>query len=144
MRCRWQRVKGFEKFSRNLVRVSVVKLQSEGRDSELGVGNSHSLLVKKLTDKQVESYRRWLGEQKLERSVLNLRDWLKEEVRIRVEAAEMVRRMVDRDDRKVNGSQGRIEGKFNGRAYFGGSGGRSGDDKPPCSFCKGKSWSLGM
>jgi hypothetical protein len=38
----------------------------------------------------VESCSRWLGEKKRERSVLNLRDWLKEEVRIRVEAVEMV------------------------------------------------------
>ena len=55
--------------------------------------------------------------------VLNLRDWLKEEVRIRVEAAEMVHGIVDRD-RKMDGSKGRIGGKFNGRAYFGGSRGR--------------------
>ena len=94
-------IKGFEKIS-DLVRVSVVKLQAEGRDSELGVGTFHSLLVKKLTDRQVESYSRWLGEQKLERSALNLRNWLKEEVRIRVEAAEMVHGIVDRDDGKVD------------------------------------------
>ena len=129
-------IKGFEKFS-DLVRVSVVKLQAEGRDSELGVGTFHSLLVKKLTDRQVESYSWWLGEQKLERSVLNLRDWLKEEVRIRVDAAEMVHGIVDRDDGKVDGSKGRTGGKFNGRSYFGGSRGRSGDDKLPCSFCAG-------
>ena len=53
-------IKGFEKFS-DLVRVSVVKLQAEGKDSELGAGTFHSLLVKKLTDRQVESYSRWLG-----------------------------------------------------------------------------------
>ena len=129
-------IKGFEKFS-DLVRVSAAKLQAKGRDSELGVGTFHSLLVKKLTDRQVESYSRWLGEQKLERSALNLRDWLKEEVRIRVEAAEMVHGIVDRDDGKVDGSKGRFGSKFNGRAYFGGSGGRSGNDKPPCSFCAG-------
>ena len=116
-------IKGFEKFS-DLVRVSVVKLQAEGRDSGLGAGTFHSLLVKKLTDRQVESYSRWLGEQKLERSVLNLGDWLKEEVRIRVEAAEMVHGIVDKDAGKVDGSKGRIGSKFNGRAYFGGSGGR--------------------
>ena len=129
-------IKGFEKFS-DLVRVSVVKLQAEGRDSELGAGTFHSLLVKKLTDKQFESYSRWLGEQKLERSALNLRDWLKEEVRIRVEAAEMVHGIVDKGDGKVDGSKGRIGSKFSGRAYFGGSGGRTGNDKPPCSFCAG-------
>ena len=40
-------------------------------------------------------------------------------------------------DGKVDGSKGRIGGKFNGREYFGGSGGRSDDDKPSCSFCAG-------
>ena len=54
-------IKGFERFS-DLVRVSVVKLQADGRDAELGEGTLHSLLVKKLTDRQVESYSRWLGE----------------------------------------------------------------------------------
>ena len=112
-------IKGFEKFS-DLVCVSVVKLQAEGRDSELGAGTFHSLLVKKLTDRQVESYSWWLGEQKLDRSVLNLRDWLKEEARIRVEAAEMVHGIVDKDDGKVDGSKSRIGSKFNGRTYFGG------------------------
>ena len=45
--------------------------------------------MKKLADTQVESYSRWLREHKQEWSVLSLRDWLKEEVRIRVEAVEM-------------------------------------------------------
>ena len=57
-------IKGFEKFS-DLVRVSVVKLQAESRESELGAGTFHSLLVKKLTDKQVESYSRWLADKSL-------------------------------------------------------------------------------
>ena len=75
-------------------------MQADGRDAELGEGSLHSLLVKRLTDRQVESYSRWLGEKKREWSVLNLRDWLKEEVRIRVEAVEMVHGVVDKDDGK--------------------------------------------
>ena len=58
-------IKGFVRFS-DLVRVSVVKLQADGRDAELGEGTLHSLLVKKLTDRQVDSYSRWLGEKKRE------------------------------------------------------------------------------
>ena len=73
-----------------MVRIPVVKLQAEGRDGELGEGTLHSLLVKKLADRQVESYSRWLSEHSCERSVLKMRDWLKEEVRIKVEAVEMV------------------------------------------------------
>jgi hypothetical protein len=100
-------IKGFERYS-DLVRFSVVKLQADGRDAELGEGTLHSFLVKKLTDRQVESYSRWLGEKKRERSVLNIRDWLKEEVRIRVEAVEMVHGVVDKDDgKRAEGSGGR-------------------------------------
>ena len=64
-------------------------MQAEGRGGELGDGTLHSLLVKKLADSQVESYSRWLREHKKDKSVLTLRDWLKEEVRVRVEAVEM-------------------------------------------------------
>ena len=81
-------VQGFEKFS-DLVRITVVKLKAEGRDGELGEGTLHSLLVRKLAEVQVQGYSRWLQEQSRKRSVVSLKDWLKEEVRIRVEATEM-------------------------------------------------------
>jgi hypothetical protein len=132
-------IKGFERFS-DLVRVSVVKLQADGRDAELGEGTLHSLLVKKLTDRQVESYSRWLGEKKRERSVLNLRDWLKEEVRIRVEAVEMVHGVVDKDDGKRaegSGGRGRLGERGYGRSYFSGGTGSRVVDKPPCASCAG-------
>ena len=67
----------------------MVKLKAEGRDGELGEGTLHSLLVRKLAEVQVQGYSRWLQEQSRERSVVSLKDWLKEEVRIRVEATEM-------------------------------------------------------
>jgi len=38
-------------------------------------------MVKKFADRQVESYSRWLREHEKDRSVLSLRNWLKEEVR---------------------------------------------------------------
>ena len=81
-------VQGFEKFA-DLVRVSVIKLQADGCDGELGEGTLHGLLVRKLEERQVESYSRWLKENKKERSVVNFNEWMKE-VRIRVEAKEMV------------------------------------------------------
>ena len=81
-------VQGFERFA-DLVRITVVKLKAEGRDGELGEGTLHSLLVRKLAEVQVQGYSRWLQEQSRERSVVSLKDWLKEEVRIRVEATEM-------------------------------------------------------
>ena len=78
-------VESFERFA-DLVRIAAVKLQAEGRGGELGDGTLHSLLVKKLADSQVKSYSRWLREHKKDKT---LRDWLKEEVRVRVEAVEM-------------------------------------------------------
>ena len=77
-----------EKFA-DLVRITVVKLQAEGKDGELGDGTLHSLMVKKLHDRQLETYGRWLNDRAREKSVIAFRDWLKDEVRFRVEAAEM-------------------------------------------------------
>ncbi|PFX16125.1 hypothetical protein AWC38_SpisGene19627 [Stylophora pistillata] len=81
-------VQSFERFA-DLVRMAVLKLKAEGRDGELEDGALHSLLVRKSADSQVVSYILWLREHKKDRSVLGLRDWLKEEVRIRVKAVEM-------------------------------------------------------
>ena len=78
----------FERFA-DLVRVTVVKLKAENREGELGNGSLHSLLVKKLSDRHLEMYSRWLGENSREQSVISLSDWLKEEAKIRVEAMEM-------------------------------------------------------
>ena len=44
-------VRGFGKFA-DLVKVTVVKLQAEGRKGELGEGTLHSLLFKKLAENQ--------------------------------------------------------------------------------------------
>ena len=92
-------VQGFEKFA-DLVRITVVKLQAEQRNGKQGEGILHSLLVKKLAEDQVEKYVRWIQEQTRERSVQSLKEWLKEEVLIRVEAMEMTHGLV------VDGSAG--------------------------------------
>ena len=63
----------FESFT-DLVRVTVVKLQAEGKIGELGNGTLHSLLVKMLTGHQLETYTRWMNEHGKERSVLTLKD----------------------------------------------------------------------
>ena len=81
-------IHALEKFA-DLVRITVVKLQAEGQDGELGDGTLHSLMVKKLPDRQLENYSHWLNERAREKSVITFRDWLKDEVRFRVEAAEM-------------------------------------------------------
>ena len=81
-------IHALEKFA-DLVRITVVKLQAEGKEGELGDGTLHSLMVKKLSDRQLENYSRWLNE----RAVIAFRDWLKYEVRFRVEAAEMANRI---------------------------------------------------
>ncbi|XP_074634307.1 uncharacterized protein LOC141892872 [Acropora palmata] len=83
-------IHALERFA-DLVRITVVKLQAEGRDGELTDGTLHSLLVKKLPDRQLENYSRWLNERARETSVVAFRDWLKDEVRFRVEAAEMAK-----------------------------------------------------
>ena len=61
-------VNAFEMFA-DLVRVTVAKLKAENRESELGEGTLHGQLVKKLSDRQLESYSRWLSTHSKEQSV---------------------------------------------------------------------------
>ena len=81
-------IHALEKFV-DLIRITMVKLQAERRDGELEDGTLHSLLVKKLTSRQLENYSRWLNERARQKSVIAFRDWLKDEVIFRIEAAEM-------------------------------------------------------
>jgi hypothetical protein len=138
-------VRGFEKFA-DLVRVTVVKLKAEGKDGELGDGTLHSLLVKKLTERLLESYTRWLSENSKERSVISLRDWLREEVAIRVEAVEMAYGLDNEDEVPYKGRITKDGGIGKKRSLFSGSGdprkrNQEGDPdwkrKPPCEFCGG-------
>ena len=152
-------VQSFERFA-DFVRIAAMKLQAEGRGGELGEGALHSLLVKKFADSQVESYSRWLREHEKDRSVLSLRDWLKEEgrirdrsvlslrdwlkeeVRIRVEAVEMahgveaktVGAAVDSGKHVVKGS--RIRNLFSEGNNFGKEPAVP-TSKPPCVYCGG-------
>ena len=81
-------VASFDRFT-DLVRVTVAKLKAEGREAELGERSLHGQLVKKLSSQQVERYSRWLNMHSQTPSVTNLSDWLKKEVAIKMEAAEM-------------------------------------------------------
>ena len=134
-------VQAFEQFA-DLVRIAVVKLQAEGREGELGEGTLHSLLVRKLADSQVESYSRWLREHNKERSVLSLRDWLKEEVRIRVEAIELAHGIeaqivgATKDCSKHSDKGGRSRNLFSKGSNFGRVTAVP-TSKPPCVYCGG-------
>ena len=75
-------IHALERFA-DLVRITVVKLQAEGKDGELKDGTLHSLLLKKLPERQLENYSRWFNERAREKSVVAVRDWLKDEVRFR-------------------------------------------------------------
>ena len=137
-------IQAFEKFA-DLVRVTVVKLQAEERSGELGDGALHSLLVRKLAERQVENYSRWLSEQRKERSVLTLRDWLKEEVYIRVEATEMAQgvdskpRDYDRGKHKQFERGYRPRTLYTSREQVKNKDGDAGNmySKPPCVVCGG-------
>ena len=120
----------------------MVKLQAEGRTGELQDGPLYSLLVKKFADRLVESYSGWLREHNQERLVLSLRDWLKEEVRIRVEAVEMAHGIAAEPAEVARASVKRVERSGGSRILF-----STGNDqrretlgpttKPPCVYCLG-------
>ena len=113
-------VKGFASFT-DLVRVTVVKLQAEGKVGELGDGTLYSLLVKKLTGHQLEAYTRWMNEHSKERSVLSLRDWLKEEVSIRIEAIEMAHGIESEESERTSRKQYPTKGggRSNPSSFYG-------------------------
>ena len=81
-------IHALERFA-DLVRITVIKLQVEGRDGELEDGTLHSLLLKKFPERQLENYSRWLNEWAREKSVIAVSDWLEDEVRFREEVTEM-------------------------------------------------------
>ena len=102
----------------------------------------HSLLVKKLADTQVESYTRWLREHKQEQSVLSLRDWLQEEVRIRVAAVEMAHGIAAEPVEVARASGKRVERGGGSRTLFSTDNDQRRETlgptpKPPCVHCGG-------
>lgn len=138
-------VKGFERFA-DLVRITVVKLQAERKQGELGDGTLHSLLAKKMSDQQLEKYTRWMSEHHRERSVLSLRDWLKEEVAIRVEAIEMAHgvRAKNVDTSNFSRAPRQQENRVKTRSHFTTARAaistyeeKEGKRKPPCALCEG-------
>ena len=134
-------VQSFEKFA-DLVCIAVVKLQAEGRTGELQDGALHSLLVKKFADSQAKSYSRWLREHKQARSVLSSRDWLKEEVRIRVEAVEMAHGIAAEPAEVARASVKRVKRGGGSRTLFSTDNDQRREilgptTKPPCVYCGG-------
>ena len=138
-------VQGFERFT-DLVRVTVVKLQAEGKVGELGDGTLYSLFVKKLAGHQLENYTRWMNEHSKDRSVLSLRDWLKEEVSIRVEAIEVAHGIDSEESERYNRKQYLTKGgRSNPSSFFMASSNQrnsafnedNSPKKPPCTFCSG-------
>jgi len=110
-------VQSFKKFA-DFSRIAMMKLQAEGRTGELQDGPLYSLLVKKFADRLVESYSGWLREHNQERLVLSLRDWLKEEVRIRVEAVEMAHGIAAESAEVARASVKRVERSGGSRTLF--------------------------
>ena len=66
-----------------------------------------------------------------------MRDWLNEDVRIRVEAIEMVH-CIDSEKGEAGGGRFKYSKKGRFRSYFSGYDGQSGKDhKPLCALCEG-------
>ena len=110
----------------------MAKLKAEGREAELGEGSLHGQLVKKLSSQQVESYSHWLNMHSKIPSVTNLSDWLKKEVAIKIEAAEMAhgleqKPLGDPQFKRGNGSRP--------RTFFTEVDKKSNQLRPPCQFC---------
>ena len=71
------------------------------------------------------------------RSVISLRNWLKDEVAIRVDAGEMAYGVDNDGDKEQLERTPRFPGKKNRRTFTTSFGDQRKPDKPPCSFCNG-------
>ena len=124
-------VSSFDRFT-DLVRVTVAKLKAEGREAELGEGSLHGQLVKKLSSQQVESYSRWLNVHSKTPSVTNLCDWLKKEVAIKMEAAEMAHGL---EQKPLGDPPFKRASGLKPRTFFSEVDKKSNQQRPPCQFC---------
>ena len=94
------------------MRVTVVKLKIE-----LGESTLHSRLVKKLNARNLECYSRWLSINSEDPTVINLSDWLKEEVAISVEAKEMCHGLDDKSSPEQKFSRQKFDNR-RPRAFY--------------------------
>jgi hypothetical protein len=122
-------VASFDRFT-VLVRVTVAKLRAEGREAELREGSLHGQLVKKLSGQQVESYSRWLNVHDRTPSVVNLCEWLKKEVAIKMEAVEIAHGL----EQKSSDSPFKRGSGLRPRTFFTDVE-KHGQQKSPCQFC---------
>ena len=89
-------------------------------------------MVKKLSSQQVASYSRWLNMHNKTPSVTNLCDWLKKEVAIKTEAAEIAHGLEQKplgDPPFKNGNWSRP------KTFFTEVNKKSNQQKPPCHIC---------
>ncbi|XP_065193163.1 uncharacterized protein LOC135824359 [Sycon ciliatum] len=81
-----------ERFA-DLLEVATVNLQDAGHFAELQAGTFYMNLLRKLSEKLVAQYQRWLFEQRKQESVLALLEWATQEAEFLVTATETVRGM---------------------------------------------------
>ena len=110
----------------------MAKLKAEGREAELGEGSLHGQLVKKLSSQQVESYSRWLNVHSKTSSVTYLCDWLKKEVAIKMEAAEMANGL---EQKPLGDPPFKRASGLKPRTFFSEVDKKSNQQRPPCQFC---------
>ena len=127
-------IHALEKFV-DLVRITVVKLQAERRDGELENGTLHSLRVKKLPDRRLENYSRWLNERAKQKSFIAFRDWLEDEVRFRIEAAEMANEIEPKPVQHVRPPSYQEQSRMR-NFHTAAIGKEPNSTKLPCSLCQ--------
>ncbi len=75
----------------DLLDVATVNIKEFGLEAELQSRLFYSLLLKKLPERMVADFTRWLEEKRLDKTIENLRQWVIKESEIRVAAYEAVR-----------------------------------------------------
>ncbi|KAK6167830.1 hypothetical protein SNE40_021768 [Patella caerulea] len=91
--------KEFEKIA-DLLDVVVINLKEADRTEELGNGSLYAKLRKKMTEKLLAQYQRWIFERGKEESVEALREWVFQESEFQTIAQETVRGVANKNDSK--------------------------------------------
>ena len=77
--------------------VAVIKLKDSGRETELGAGTFYFKLLKKLDEKSLAQYHRWLHEQMKNGTVETLLEWISQEAEFLVVARETLEGVGNRE-----------------------------------------------
>ena len=111
----------------DLLDIAIINLTDANRKEDLGNGVLYIHLQKKMPESMLKRYHRWIFETSSEENVLTLHEWIVQEAKFQVIAAETSQRI------SVPGNTSKTSGKRQSQTFYA-------DSKPQvgCALCKGE------